>query len=182
MKERGATMTECTNPARGREAEAGFTLVEVLTAIVILVFGLLAVTNLLLIAASSNTVAKQSTAAATSASRILDRLKDASFTTLVPGGSITADTGVRGPCGGPPPGPAPAAVNDPSTLNNCDEIIPGVGEVHTRWAVNVIGGTARTFFIQVRSEGTGALAGARSRAEFTTLRSCTEAGGCPGAP
>jgi hypothetical protein len=44
----------------------------------------------------------------------------------------------------------------------------------------------RLLHIRVRSEGTGALAGARSRAEFTTFRSCTNSdpatGGCPGAP
>jgi hypothetical protein len=35
----------------------------------------------------------------------------------------------------------------------------------------------------VRSEGTGALSAARSRAEFTTFRACTNAeGGCPTNP
>ncbi|HWW95536.1 MAG TPA: prepilin-type N-terminal cleavage/methylation domain-containing protein [Vicinamibacteria bacterium] len=180
-------MTVCDRAAGRRKAEAGFTLVEVLTAMVILIFGLMAVTNLLLVAASSNTVANQSTAAAASASRIMDRLKDASFPTLAAGGSVTVDTpgGVPAPCGGeggPWPGPPPVAVNAPAGLNNCDDDIPGVGKIHTRWAINAIPGTARTFFIQVRSEGTGALAGARSRAEFTTLRSCTEPTGCPAPP
>jgi Tfp pilus assembly protein PilV len=40
--------------------EAGFTLVEALFAMVILIFGLLAVTNLLIVGASSNSVANQS--------------------------------------------------------------------------------------------------------------------------
>jgi prepilin-type N-terminal cleavage/methylation domain-containing protein len=171
-------MTTCDGRAE-RRGEAGFTLVEVLTAIVILVFGLMAVTNLLLIAASSNTVANQSTAAATSASRIMDRLRDTSFQNLLPGGSVAIDTGAVGPCGGA----APVAVNDPGTLNNCNDDVPGVGRVHTRWAIGVVPNTARALFIQVRSEGTGALAGARSRAEFTTVRSCTDSvGGCPPAP
>jgi prepilin-type N-terminal cleavage/methylation domain-containing protein len=185
MRKRGTTMTMCARPADIRCPEAGFTLVEVLTAIVILVFGLMAVTNLLLIAASSNTVANQGTAATSSASRIMDRIWDQSFETLVVGGSVAADTGVAGPCGGPAdaglPGPAGVAVNDPTALNNCDEDIPGVGRVHTRWAINAIPGTARSLFIQVRSEGTGALTGARSRADFTTFRSCTTTG-CPPAP
>jgi prepilin-type N-terminal cleavage/methylation domain-containing protein len=179
-------MTQCGITAGSRNAEAGFTLVEVLTAMVILIFGLMAVTNLLLVAASSNTVANQSTAAAASASRIMDRLKDSSFPTLVVGGNVTADTGVTVPCGGEPvapwPGPPQTAVSTPNVLNNCNDDIPGVGIIHTRWAINAIPGTARTYFIQVRSEGTGALAGARSRAEFTTLRSCTEPTGCPAPP
>jgi prepilin-type N-terminal cleavage/methylation domain-containing protein len=179
-------MTLFDTTAGRRKAEAGFTLIEVLTAMVILIFGLMAVTNLLLVAASSNTVANQSTAAAASASRIMDRIKDSSFPTLVAGGNVTADTGVTIPCGGEPsvpwPGPAPAGVNAPNILNNCDDDIPGVGKIHTRWAINAIPGTARSYFVQVRSEGTGALAGARSRAEFTTLRSCTEPTGCPAPP
>ncbi len=172
-------MMTCDVPAGPRAAEAGFTLVEVLTAIVILVFGLIAVTNLLLVAASSNTVANQGTAATTSASRVLDRLKDSSFPVLAVGGSVATDTGTAGPCGGP----AAVAVNSPGALNNCDDDVPGVGRVHTRWAVSTIPGTARAFFIQVRSEGTGALAGARTRAHFTTFRSCTDSvNGCPAPP
>src|SRR5204863_2278147 len=46
-------------PPPSRGSEAGFTLVEALVAIVILVFGLIAVTNLMLVAASSNSVANQ---------------------------------------------------------------------------------------------------------------------------
>jgi type II secretory pathway pseudopilin PulG len=171
-------MTSCDGLA-GRKQEAGFTLVEVLTAIVILIFGLMAVTNLLLVAASSNTVANQSTAAATSASRIMDQLRDTTFQSLLPGGTVTVDTGVVGPCGGA----GAVAVNDPGTLNNCNDDIAGVGRVHTRWAISALPGTARALFLQVRAEGTGALAGARSRAEFTTVRSCTDSvGGCPPAP
>lgn len=47
--------------------EAGFTLVEALLAVVVLIFGLMAVTNLMLVAASSNSVANQGTPAVTSA-------------------------------------------------------------------------------------------------------------------
>ncbi len=172
-------MTMRPGSVHRRRQEAGFTLVEVLTAVVILVFGLMAVTNLLLVAASSNTVANQGTAATTSASRIMDRLKDSSFQTLVVGGSVNADTGTAGACGGP----TAVAVASPGTLNNCDDDIPGVGRIHTRWAVRLVPGTARALFLQVRSQGTGALAGARSRAEFTTVRACTDAViGCPAPP
>jgi hypothetical protein len=57
-----------------------------------------------------------------------------------------------------------------------------VGTIHTHWWVTAAA-DPRWVAIRVRSEGTGALAGARSRAEFTTFRSCTNADiGCPEAP
>ncbi len=144
-----------TNPSDvppPRVQEAGFTLVEALVAIVILAFGLIAITNLLLVAASSNTVANQSTAATTAASQTLDQLRATAFNTLAVGGDVTADVAgyVR------------------------DDQVPGVGLIHTRWQImNVAPANPRAFFIVVRSEGTGALSQARSRAEFTTIRTCT---------
>jgi len=156
-----------------RNPEAGFTLVEALTAMVILAFGLMGVTNLLLVAASSNTVANQTTAATTSAAEVMDLIRGAAFETLVGGGDHT-DTN-------------PAGAGDclVATANSyrCVQTIPGVGGVYTRWDITAVPGTARMFFIQVRSEGTGALTAARSRAEFTTFRSCTNStAGCPGPP
>lgn len=62
--------------------EAGFTLVEVLIAIVVLVFGLIAVTNLLLVAASNNTAANLGTAAAVAASQQMELLKATRFDAL----------------------------------------------------------------------------------------------------
>ena len=62
-----------------RRTDSGFTLVEALIAIVILVFGLMAVTNLFLVAGNSNQVANQSTAAAALAARRLESLKTISF-------------------------------------------------------------------------------------------------------
>ena len=61
-----------------------------------------------------------------------------------------------------------------------DDDFPGVGRIHTRWRIDpFIPADARALFITVRSEGTGALSGARSRAEFTTIRTCTNAAiGC----
>jgi type II secretory pathway pseudopilin PulG len=153
--------------------EEGFTLVESLVAIVVLVFGLIAVTNLMIVAASSNTVANQGTAAATSASERMEILRNMQFNTLLAGvgGSLTANVGPTGPCS-----PAGAiAIPLPPATYNCTDDIPGVGTVVTRWQINAVAGTGRLAFIQVRSEGTGALSQRRSRAEFTTLRSCTDA-------
>jgi Tfp pilus assembly protein PilV len=80
----------------GRGSEAGFTLVEALVAIVVLIFGLMAITNLMIVAASSNTAANQSTAAATTASQQMELLKAVPFTELAAGGSVTSDATVSG--------------------------------------------------------------------------------------
>lgn len=145
----------------GRGSEAGFTLVEALVAIVILVFGLVAVTNLMLMAASSNTVANQSTAAAAAAAETLETLKAIRYDDplLAPGGDLDNPTG--------------------SYWRDSD--LPGVGKVRTTWRIDAVVGNNQVKFITVRSQGTGALAGMRSRAEFTTFRSCTVVNGlnCP---
>ena len=157
----------------GRPKEAGFTLVEALCAIVILVFGLMAITNLMLVAATSNTVANQSTAATNFASQQLEVLKALPFPpgtgvapvptlpvvgTGVKVGDVDADT--AGYFLDPPPE------------------VPGVGQVKVRWEITGVDG--QTVFIRVRAEGTGALTGARSRAEFTVFRSCTDTSlNCP---
>lgn len=139
-------------------AEAGFTLVEALVAIVVLLVGVASVANLMLVAASSNTVGNQGTAAATLAGREIERLMAIPYDQLVVGGDLESDV----------------------TDFNRDDELPGVGIVHTRWQVVAIGGDNQTRFIRVRSEGTGALTRARSRAEFTSVRSCTSTDiGCP---
>jgi len=138
---------------------AGFTLVEALIAIVILVFGLIAITNLMIVAASSNSVANQATGAATIASLQMERLKALPFTNtgLATGGDVTADV----------------------TGYNRDDVLPGVGRIHTRWKI-VGTGDPEVLFIRVRSEGTGILSVSRSRAEYTTFRTCTNTLlGCP---
>jgi type II secretory pathway pseudopilin PulG len=162
-----------------RNAEAGFTLVEALIAIVILVFGLIAVTNLMLVAASSNSVANQGTAATVSASDRMEKLRNMSFAALAAlgptAGSLTANVGPTGPC---------QTVALPPATYNCTEDIPGVGLIQTRWLITAMPGTGRLIMIQVRSEGTGVLARARSRAEFQTFKACTDStpvpGGAPG--
>ena len=152
----------------GRRRERGFTLVETLVAIVVLIFGIMAVTNLLLVAASSNTVANQSSAATASASQTMDLLRSTPWNNLVVGGNLTADT--------TSPSPDCRALTSPVVAYNCDDNIPGVGVVKTRWQIAAGVGTVRMLMITVRSEGTGALSVARSRATFTTYRTCTSSG------
>ena len=160
-----------------RRSDAGFTLVEALVAIVVLIFGLMAVTNLLLVAASSNTVANQGTAAVTSATQVMDFLKSTTYTTLDDTAGGTAFSAADG-------GKDCNDVTLVPTDWHCTTSTPGVGTIHTHWYITA-NADLRLLQIRVRSEGTGALAAARSRAEFTTFRTCTDssvAGGCPAAP
>ena len=159
-----------------RNGESGFTLVETLVAIVVLVFGLMAVTNLLLVAATSNTVANQASAATASASQVMDVLRSTRWADMVVGGNLNADT--------TSPSPDCRALVSPINAYNCDDNIPGVGTIKTRWQIAPGVGTNRLVLITVRSEGTGALAGARSRSTFTSYRACTSSApnSCVGGP
>jgi hypothetical protein len=151
--------------------EAGFTLVEALVAIVVLTFGLMAVTNLMLVAASSNTVGNQGTAAVTTASRVMDMLKTTPFTSLATTGTDWEAT----PGGGPDCGDVGLDVTD----MHCTDDIPGVGRIHAHWWVEATS-DSRLWHVRVQAEGLGALSAARSRAAFTTFRACTNVdAGCP---
>ena len=158
-------------------SEAGFTLAEALMAMFVLVVGLMAVTNLMVVGAASNVAANQGTAAATAASEALEALKSLPF------------------CNPPAPPPAVCAPNPALAAGGDLEAdaagystvvdLPGVGRIRTRWQITQVDAQMR--FIQVRSEGVGGgpagpnLVGSqRTRAEFTTFRSCTAVGaGCP---
>ena len=63
--------------------------------------------------------------------------------------------------------------------------IPGVGRIHTHWRISTTA-DQRILHIEVQSQGLGTLAAARSRADFTVFRACTNSdpttGGCPEAP
>jgi Tfp pilus assembly protein PilV len=171
-------MRSTIRKTEARRAEAGFTLVEALVAIVVLTFGLMAVTNLMLVAASSNSVANQGTAAVTSATRAMDMLKANTYDVLddSPGGTTFASDHAAKACD---------AVDLVVTDWHCTDTVPGVGTVHTHWYVTAAA-DPRLLHLRVRSEGTGALSGARSRAEFTSFRACTNSnpttGQCPEVP
>jgi len=168
-----------TQASAPRSGEAGFTLVEALVAIVVLVFGLMAVTNLLLVAASSNTVANQGTAAVTAATQVMDILKATTYATLNTGAAVGSTFDAFD--GGKDCNDTTLAI----TEAHCTVSTPGVGTVHTHWYITPTA-DPRLLHIRVRSEGVGALTAARSRAEFTSFRACTNSdpvtGGCPTAP
>jgi prepilin-type N-terminal cleavage/methylation domain-containing protein len=144
-------MTPLKQVAPSRDGERGFTLIETLVAIVILVFGLMAVTNLLLIGATNNTVANQGTAAAAIASQRMEQIKQIPFVQLTSGTTI-----------------------DPP------QVVPGVGTIQTTVVIGRSTTDCQVRWVTVTSEGTGAMARVRSRASYTTFRTCTSLGAsCP---
>ena len=155
------TQRDVQRRRRRRTGEEGFTLVEALTAVLILAFGLVGVTNLMLVAGSTNSVANQGTSATNHATEIMERLKGLSSSELVTGGSLTTDVGTAN-CDDD----AVTTCANPGNFNAMRSI-PGVGVIKTRWTIEAVG---TGFFIRVRSEGMGALSRSRSRAEFSMAR------------
>lgn len=151
----------------GRTGEQGFTLIEAMVAMVILLFGIAAVSNLMVIAGSSNTVANHSTAATAAATRQMEMLKSMPFATLVPGGSLAADVGAIGICGVTPVN-ATFNCDTPKTAGNIE--FAGVAQIHIRWSVTTVAAVPNTVFIAVQAESRAPAIGPRSRASFTTFR------------
>jgi type IV pilus modification protein PilV len=142
---------------RARSPQAGFTLIEALVAMFILSFGIAAIANLMLVAASSNSVGNATTASAAIASREMERLKAVPYNTLTVGGDL----------------------NNNAAGFFREDNVPGVGFIRTRWTVTQTN-DPQVRFITLRSQAEGALTGARSRAQFTVFRSCTSTAlGCP---
>jgi type II secretory pathway pseudopilin PulG len=172
--------------------EAGFTLIEALVAIVILIFGLMAVSNLFIVSGSSNQTGSQTTATTTQATEVMERLMAIPFDQLTVGGGTTAaqlgSPGIQPPNDGADFGAANCT--EPTTPNcvtpgnyNVRRWVAGVGSIKTRWQViNPNAAGIATYFIRVRSESQSPIVGGpRSRAEFTIFRTCTTSG-CPGIP
>lgn len=157
---------------RERRGEQGFTLIEALIAVVILIFGLAAVANLMVVAGSSNSVANHSTAAVNVATQQMELIKSVRYDQLVPGGDIDSDVGATGTCG----------VTPVTATYNCDSSTAGdqffgvdfrgVGTMHVRWQIfaPVTTGSLTTTFIRMRAESTSPVMVGRSRVIMTTFR------------
>ena len=165
------------NLSKGRSAQSqqGFTLVETLVAMVVFIFGIMAVTNLLIVAGTTNSVAKQSSAAAAAATQVMDILKTTTWEHLNPGGNLNGDSGPTTDC------LALGSSTAAGSTFNCDSAVAGVGRIHSRWQISTVPASARLYFIEVRSEPETALGGQRARAFFSTFRSCTDSRASTGA-
>ena len=164
---------------RAARAEAGFTLIEALIAIVVLSVGLIAVTNLLVVGAASNTIGNHTTNTTTIASEVIERIRNIPFAAgdpplpllqVSPPGAIDAPLDGT-TCNDNVPASNPA--NDCVRPGNFQlfKDVPGVGRVHATWEIVAVDG--QTLYIRVRAESESGIARRRSRAEFTTVRSCT---------
>jgi len=181
---KGAEMTVSTRTAGPGHSESGFTLIEALIAIVVLVVGIVAIVNLFVVASTSNAVGNHSTAATGQATETLERLKAIPFLTLTAAmggsttvGDLTTDVGTAN-CVEDPTTPPSGYCVVPGNYNLARDV-PGVGRIKTRWQIVRPGaGGPDTLFIVVRSESMARLTGIRSRSEFTTFRTCTVSG-CP---
>jgi pilin/secretion family protein with methylation motif len=174
-----------TLDARTRNREAGFTLIEALISIVILSFGIIAVTNLFLVAASSNQIGSYNTVAAAEATEVMERLRRVPFTTLAPpanttSGSLVADL----PAANLPP--VPPSPSEPDVFLggvpqfNMYRDVGRIGRVRTRWTVQSFTDvfTTPVLLITVESRVIGPFGGQLSQAHFSTFRTCT-GNGCP---
>jgi len=142
------------------------------------------ISNLFLVASTSNAVGNHSTSATGQATETMERLKAIPFLDITAAmgavstvGDLDTDAGPISNCVEVPVPPSPDCVV-PGNYNLARDV-PGVGRIKTRWQIVRPGaGGPDALFIVVRSQSTAALAGARSRSEFTTFRTCTVSG-CP---
>src|SRR5262249_14445526 len=117
-----------TGAPRQAVHEDGFTLVEVLIALLVFVVGIAAIAGLFAVVAKTNVSAKMTTATASAGLATLDGLNAQPFDRLVPGGSLDADR----------------------ANYFSDVTVAGGEQVHCRWEIVQI--DAQTLFIRIRSE------------------------------
>ncbi len=145
------------SPKQNREA--GFTLIEALTATLILMFGLASIFNLMIVATTSNNVANRASAATMIAAQQLEVLRSTPFSAMVNSPVNTL------------------AIQTPGYFQVTT--VEGVGTFETRWLIQTLT-TPNLRFLQVQTEP-GGFRGHTARAEFTTIRACTggTTAGCP---
>ncbi len=169
-------------PSVSRSPEAGFTLIEALIAMVIMIFGLIAVSNLFVVATTSNQIALYTTVATAEANETLERLMAVPFTQLQSGGQTHDPANPWNPANWTSDLPSANSTRDVISGGNFQfnarRTVPGVGQVVTRWKIidPAAGGTP-TRYILVRSE-VQAFFGRGATAQFTTFRACV-AQSCP---
>lgn len=138
--------------------QQGFTLIEAVFATAILITGLVAVSNLMFVAISSNSIANWTTGATFIASQKLEELRSTTFQNLIDSPADSLD------------------VDQPGY--NEEDAVDGLGTFHTRWRVQTVAALGNNLkFLAVQTELRGPLS-RRTRTEFTTFRACTLAG-CP---
>ena len=183
-----------------RSSESGFTLIEALIAILILVFGLTAVMNLFIVAGSANRRAREMTATTAAATEVMEVLKGVPFLKLVPA-SVDNDQIAEGvPYGNVAQSTfdvraaqlSPAGqiwtedqeIDLISSTGNvdvygADRVVEGIGEIRIRWEIMAVDDQTR--IIRVAAQAPILRQG--SKTELIAFRSCTVVpAGCPATP
>jgi type II secretory pathway pseudopilin PulG len=193
-------MSSTNEPKKPKNAaEAGFTLVEAITAFLILIIGLQAIVNLFLVASTSTQVAKQTTATTAQAAEVMEVLKAVPYrelwtpaaetdtTQYSPGdkrGNIDIQTDSANVVEDETPvdvdvtGGADAGNVDVFAV---DRNVDGVGQIRIRWEFTSIDDQTR--MIKVSAAPDPIVYRGRGRVDLFTIRSCTAPQqGCPAIP
>jgi hypothetical protein len=151
-----------TRTLRGRQQQGaqGFTLIEALIAVVVLVFGLIAVAQLMAVAAGSNAIANRTTVASAVASEELERLMTVPYGSLGtnPGGDLNLEDTAPGV-------PPPCISSDFGSIRD----VSGMAQIRTCWRIESAGGAGNLLAIRVRSQAVGPFSHL-TQAEFTSFR------------
>lgn len=169
--------------------QAGFSLLEVLFAVVVLSVGLMAVANLFAMATSTNVTARHLTAATTQATEVMETLKTIRFNGLTPGGVTNLQAALDAPAATTHQWDAEEPIRVDTTADagdvvdayEADRAVDGVGTIRVRWQIVTIDNQTR--LLRVMAASASPLLRARSRVEMLTYRSCTGPQvGCPDTP
>lgn len=163
--------------------EGGFSLIEVLIAVVVLSIGLAAVANLFAMATTSNVAARHMTAATTQATEAMETLKAVPFAGLVEGGDVELDgqAATNHQWDADEPIRVDLDGDDEIDTYEADREVDGVGPIWIRWQIAALDNQTR--LIRVVAASRSPLLRARSRVELRTYRTCTGPNlGCPIAP
>ena len=145
-------------PRSKRRGQDGFTLLEAIIATAILVTGLAAISNLMFVSISSNSMGNRVTTASFLASQKMEQLRSIPFDNAAMADSAANSLDV-----------------DQANYNE-DVEVEGVGRFHTRWNVRTVAAFGTSLkYLAVQTEVVGPMA-RQTRAELTTFRACTLTG------
>jgi prepilin-type N-terminal cleavage/methylation domain-containing protein len=153
---------------RNRTDERGFTLIEVMVAIVILTVGLLSLAQMMVLATSSNTLSGRMTSSSTLARDQLERLRSAPFYT----DPITRQRNPVLQDGGDLDNPEPGFVQ----LYDADgRPVAGNGSLEVRWQITTVPTNLPLEMLEIRvrclpAAGMGDQFAVIGEARFTTYR------------
>jgi type IV pilus assembly protein PilV len=140
-------IVENDNEVRNRN-EAGFSLIEMMIASLVLLIGVISVASLIGYSISSNFSSKNNTTATAAAEREMERLRGLAFTSLVDGGSTLSSSGSIMFTGS-----AVSGYSSIVSLADSDQIGKTVN-YEVRWNITTVNGLNKITLAAQRSGGT----------------------------